>query len=65
MKMFHIDKLNQLFPDFEFGDVDEDGDYFLDTSQVAYDLVQPSYYFHFISLIFLTLLLSHLLHFLN
>ena len=30
VKIFHMSKLHQLFPDFDFGDVDEDDDIFLD-----------------------------------
>ena len=30
LKIFQMDKLCQLFPDFDFGDVDEDDDIFLD-----------------------------------
>ena len=43
MKIFHMDKLHELFPDFDFGDADDEDDIFLDASQVVNDLVQPSY----------------------
>ena len=43
VKNFHVDKLHQLFPDFDFGDVDEDDDIFLDASQVANDSAQSAY----------------------
>ena len=43
MKIFLMDKLHQLFPDFGFGDKDEDDDIFLDASQVANDSAQSSY----------------------
>ena len=43
MKIFHMDKLHQLFPDFDFGDADEDDDNFLNASQVANDSTQFSY----------------------
>ena len=42
MKIFHIDKLHELFPDFDFGDADDE-DIFLDASQVVNDSVQPCY----------------------
>ena len=42
-KIFHMDKLHQLFPDFDFGDADEDDDTFLYASQVANDSTQSSY----------------------
>ena len=32
VKIFHMDKLHLLFPDFDFGDADEDDDIFLDVS---------------------------------
>ena len=44
MEIFHMDKLHELFPDFDFGDADdEDDDIFLDASQVVNDLMQSSY----------------------
>ena len=43
LKIFHMDKLDQFFPDFDFGDVDEDDDIFLDASQVANDSAQSAY----------------------
>ena len=43
VKIFHMDKLHQLFPDFDFSDVDENDDIFLDTSQVTNDSTQSSY----------------------
>ena len=44
VKIFRIDKLCQFFPDFDFGDADEDDDIFLDTFQVVInDSVQCSY----------------------
>ena len=38
-----MDKLHQHFPDFDFGDTDEDDDIFLNASQVANDSLQSSY----------------------
>ena len=38
-----MDKLHQLFPDFDSGDADEDDDNFLNASQVANDSTQFSY----------------------
>ena len=32
VKIYHMEKLHQLFPDFDFGDVDGDDDIFLYTS---------------------------------
>ena len=43
VKIFHMVKLQQLFPDFDFGDADDDNDIFLDVSQVANDSTQSSY----------------------
>ena len=43
MKIFHMDKLHGLFPDFDFGDAFDKNDIFLDPSQVVNDSVQPSY----------------------
>ena len=44
MKIFHMDKLNGLFPDFDFGDNEDEDDIFLDASQVMNnDSVQSSY----------------------
>ena len=34
-----MDKLHGLFPDFDFGDVDNKGDVFLDASQIVNDSV--------------------------
>ena len=42
-KKQNMDKLDQFFPDFDFGDVDEDDDIFLDASQVANDSAQSAY----------------------
>ena len=36
-KIFHIDKLHQLFPDFDFGDADDDDDLFLDASHLRFE----------------------------
>ena len=38
-----MNKLHQLFPDFDFGGTDEDDDIFLYASQVANDSIQSSY----------------------
>ena len=43
VKIFHIEKLHQLLPDFEFGDADEHENIFLDTFKVANDSTQSSY----------------------
>ena len=43
MKIFHMDKFHELFPDVDFGDADDEDDIFLDASQVVNDSVQPSY----------------------
>ena len=40
VKIFHIDKLHGLFPDFDFGVADDEYDIFLDASQVVNDSVQ-------------------------
>ena len=33
VKIFHMDKLHVLFPDFDFGDANGEDDIFLDTSK--------------------------------
>ena len=33
VKIFHMDKLHGLFPDFDFGDANGEDDIFLDTSK--------------------------------
>ena len=38
-----MDTLDQLFPDFDFGDANEYDNIFLDASKVANDSVQSSY----------------------
>ena len=43
MKIIYMDKLHGLFPDFDFGDADDEDDIFLDASQVVDDSVQSSY----------------------
>ena len=43
VNIFHMDKLHQLFPDFDFSDAGEDDDIFLDASELAYDSTQSSY----------------------
>ena len=43
VKLFHMDTLDQLFPDFDFGDANEYDNIFLDASKVANDSVQSSY----------------------
>ena len=44
MKICNMDlQLHQHFPDFDFGDADEDDDIFLNASQVANDSLQSSY----------------------
>ena len=43
VKIFHMGKLHQLFPDFDFGEADGDNDIFLDASQVANYSTQSSY----------------------
>ena len=43
MKIFHMDKLHGLFPDFDFVNADDEDDTFLDASQVMNDSVQSSY----------------------
>ena len=43
VKILHMVKLQQFFPDFDFGDADEDHDIFLDNSRVANDSTQYSY----------------------
>ena len=42
VKIFHLGKLHQFFADFDFGDLDEDDDMFLDASQIANDFTQSS-----------------------
>ena len=42
VEIFHMEKLHQLFPDFEFGSADENDDIFLDASQVANDSTKSS-----------------------
>ena len=42
VNIFHMEKLHQLFPDFEFGSADENDDIFLDASQVANDSTKSS-----------------------
>ena len=42
VKIFHMDKFYGLFPDFSFGDVDDEDEVFLDPSQVINDSVQSS-----------------------
>ena len=42
-KVFCMNKLHQLSPDFDFGYANVDGDIFLDTSQAANDSVKSSY----------------------
>ena len=49
VNIFHMDKHHQLFPDFDFGDADEDEDIFPDASQVAND---STHYYYFIYLHF-------------
>ena len=39
MKIFHMDELHGLFPDFDFGYADDKDDIFLDASQVVNDSV--------------------------
>ena len=41
VKIFHMEKLHQFFPDFDFGDADEGDDIFLNVSAIASD--SPSY----------------------
>ena len=44
MKIFHMDKLHELFSDFDFGDAKDEDDIFLDASQVVNnDSVRSSY----------------------
>ena len=43
VKIFHMEKLHQLLPDFEFGDADEHKDISLDTFKVVNDSTQSSY----------------------
>ena len=43
VKIFHMNKLYQLFLDFDFGYADEDDDIFLDASQVANESTKSSY----------------------
>ena len=44
VKIFHTDKLHGLFPDFDFGDAEDEDDIFLDASQVVNnDSIQSSY----------------------
>ena len=43
MKIFHMGKLHGLFPDFDFGDADDEDDIFVDASQVVNDSMQSSY----------------------
>ena len=42
VKIFHMDKFYGLFPDFSFGDADDEDEVFLDPSQVINDSVQSS-----------------------
>ena len=42
LKIFHMDKLHILFPNFDFGNTDEDDDTFLDSSQAVNDSNQSS-----------------------
>ena len=43
-KIFYMDKLHGLFPDFDFGDVEDEDDILLDASQVVNnDSVQSGY----------------------
>ena len=42
LKIFHMDKLHILFPNFDFGNTDEDDDIFLDSSQAVNDSNQSS-----------------------
>ena len=44
VKIFHTGKLHGLFPNFDFGDADDEDDMLLDALQVVSDLVQSSYY---------------------
>ena len=39
VKIFHLDKLHQPFPNFDLGNADEDDDIFLNAFQVANDLL--------------------------
>ena len=44
VKIFHMDKLHGLFPDFDFGDAEDKDGIFLDASQVVNnDSMQSSY----------------------
>ena len=43
VKIFHMDKLHGLFPNFDFGDADDKDNVFLDASQVVNDSVQSSF----------------------
>ena len=43
VKIFHMNKLHELFLDFDFGDADNEDDILLDASQVVNNLVQSSY----------------------
>ena len=44
VKIFHMDKLHGHFPDFDFGDAEDEDDIFLDASQVVNnDSMQSSY----------------------
>ena len=43
VKIFHMNKLHELFLDFDFGDADNEDDIFLDASQVVNNSVQSSY----------------------
>ena len=44
VKIFHMDKLHGLFPDFDFGDAEDEDDIFLNASQVENnDSMQSSY----------------------
>ena len=43
VKIFHMDKLYGLFPDFDFGDADDKDNVLLDASQVVNDSVQSNY----------------------
>ena len=43
VKIFHMDKLHGLFPDFDFRDADNEDGVFLDALHVVNDLAQSSY----------------------
>ena len=44
VKIFHMGKLHGLFPNFDFGDADDEDNMLLDALKVVSDLVQSSYY---------------------